>query len=92
MAEEEGVSAAGDRHHRGLPSFWQYGEERFAQERIVHDGDEIILGFDVVVEAHRPDVEFLRDAAHGYGFEAFFVSDLQGGDGNGFAAEICILP
>jgi hypothetical protein len=92
MAEEESVRATGDRYHCGLRAFWERGQEGLAQECVVHDGDEIVLGFDVVVEAHGADVELLRDASHGYGLEALRVGDLQGGGGDDFAAEICVLP
>lgn len=92
VAEEEGVGVFGDCNHRGLPAFRQGGQKGFAEERVVHDGDEVVFGLDVVVEAHGADVELLRDAAHGDGVEAFFVGDLERDGGDGFAAEVCVLP
>ena len=82
----------GDLHHCLLPAFRHVGQESFAEECVVHDGDEVVFGFDVVVEAHGADVKLLRDPAHGDGVETFLVSDLEGCGGDGFAAEIRILP
>jgi len=82
----------GDLHHCPLPAFRHFREESFAEECVVHDGDEVVFGFDVVVEAHGADVKLLGDAAHGDGVETFFVSDLEGCGGDGFAAKVCILP
>jgi hypothetical protein len=92
VAEEEGVGVSGDLHHCSPPAFRHFGQESFAEECVVHDGDEIVFGLDVVVEAHGANVKLLGDPAHGDGVETFLVSDLEGCGSNGFAAEVCVLP
>ena len=82
----------GDLHHCPLPAFRHFRQESFTEECVVHDGDEVVFGFDVVVEAHGADVELLGDPAHGDGVETFLVSDIEGCGGDGFAAKVFVLP
>lgn len=91
MAEKEVVRVSGDLHHCFMPAFRYFGQESFAEERIVHDGNEVVFSFDIVIEAHGADVQFLGDAAHGDSLKAFFIGYMKRCGGDGFAAEICGL-
>ena len=53
------------------------GNDQFAHHRVVDDRQELILGADVVVERHRPGIEFQRQTPHRQCVETLLVGDLD---------------
>ena len=78
------VAAAGNRGQRFAPVLRELavGHDDLGEQAVVDERDQVVLGADVVVEAHRPHPERPRDIAHRDRVEALVVGDLDrhGGD------------
>jgi hypothetical protein len=79
MSLVHGASSACDRFELAAPTFrpLALGQEHLAEQRVVHQRQQIVFGADVVVERHRPGTQTRRHCAHRYGLEALAVGDGQ---------------
>jgi hypothetical protein len=88
VAAEGGAGTGGDRGQGLTPVGGQLvvGNQQFTHDGILHEGDEVVFGADVVVQRHRPRAQLGSQASHGDRLDAFGVGDRQGGLGDLLAA------
>lgn len=74
---EYGVRPPGDLQHRAPPTFGKRRRQSFTHERVIHHRDQIVLGLHVIIQAHRSNIEVIRQPAHRYRLEAFPIGNGQ---------------
>jgi len=85
---QEDISGPGGNEGECLaPVAGQGRHQHFTHQHIVHGSDQVGLGPDVVIEAHRTDTHFLGDPPHGNRCEALSVGNSKGRGGNLFTAQ-----
>jgi hypothetical protein len=88
MAQVSAPDLPGDQRQRVAPAGGQLARHQgLGEQRVVQQIEQLILGLDVAVQAHRARAERGCDPAHGDGIEALGVGDAERSRGDLLPAE-----